>query len=443
MININLTKKQSVCWKYLTDKEHTEVFFGGSKAGGKTRTGCTWAIYMCLTFPGVRGMIGRTVLTQLRMSTIKTLLDLLNEMGLVPERDYKYNSQTNELKFTNGSELVFKDLQYYPSDPLFDSLGGLEITFGFIDEAQQVTRECYNIVKSLMRYRLNEFDLIPKLLITANPSQNFLKSEFYLPHMKGELEPTKAYVPALASDNPYLPTSYIDVLKSLPKAQMERLLLGSWEYNEDADALFDYDDISNSIYRSNIDTKEKKYISIDPARYGDDSSVCILWVGLTIIEIQIYRKLSTTQLAVEIQSLIKSHGVHPNNIVCDNDGISGAIVDQIKGSVGFTNNSSPLHKENYSNLKSQCYSKLAELFKEGKISININNPNQIDDLTQELLSMKYINMDKDQKIQVMSKEQQKKILGRSPDIADAMAFRMYYELKNKQTTGRYSVPIRL
>jgi hypothetical protein len=33
----------------------------------------------------------------------------------------------------------------------------------------------------------------------------------------------------------------------------------------------------------------------------------------------------------------------------------------------------------------------------------------------------------------------KKVLGKSPDLSDALMMRMYFEIKNMKTTGRYSI----
>ena len=98
IINLNLTKKQSQTFKILLDETHTEILYGGAKGSGKSYLGCVWVLYMCLTYPGIRALIGRTVLTQLRLTTIKTLLDLFKECKISPEH-YTYNQQSNEIRF--------------------------------------------------------------------------------------------------------------------------------------------------------------------------------------------------------------------------------------------------------------------------------------------------------------------------------------------------------
>ena len=70
-------------------------------------------------------------------------------------------------------------------------------------------------------------------------------------------------------------------------------------------------------------------------------------------------------------------------------------------------------------------------------------PSVVDELTQELLAVKLKDIDKDNKVAVMSKDEMKKILGKSPDLSDAFMMRMYYEIKNLKSTGRYAIAFAL
>jgi hypothetical protein len=239
-------------------------------------------------------------------------------------------------------------------------------------------------------------------------------------------------------DNPYLPPSYIEMLKELPPQQRRRLLEGDWDYLEESDSLFKFDDISNSVFRLEPNPKDKKILTLDVARFGDDRSVAFVWIGLVVVSCHVYRKLSTTELYTEIQDLIRSHGIHPQNVIVDSDGVGGGISDLLRAT-NFVNNSSPLHGQNFSNLKSQCYVKLSDMFREGKISLNILEPSIIEDLTQELLAVKLKDIDKDNKVAVQSKDEMKRTLGKSPDLSDSLMMRMMTEIKTQKSTGRYAI----
>ena len=54
---------------------------------------------------------------------------------------------------------------------------------------------------------------------------------------------------------------------------------------------------------------------------------------------------------------------------------------------------------------------------------------QQETITQELEQVKRANVDKDGKLSIVSKDKVKELLGRSPDYADALMMRMYFEFK--------------
>ena len=275
-VDIRLTKKQSEAFSYLTDNTTNVVCFGSGAGSGKSLSGCLWIISQCLQYPGTRHLIGRAVLTQLRLTTQRTLMEALQMCGMKSGEHYTFNQQTNIVSFFNSSEIILKDLADVPSDPLKDALGSLELTSCMVDEAAQISRMTYNILMSRIRFKLNEYGLIPKIYLTLNPSNNWLKSEFYIPWSKDELPNNIKFIRATALDNPHLPSTYIDTLRNLPKQQMERLLMGNWDYMEEEDLVFDYDSIITSVFRHDLNPNDQKYLSCDIARLGQDKTVICL-----------------------------------------------------------------------------------------------------------------------------------------------------------------------
>ena len=168
-INFTPTKKQYDTWEYLNDRTTTEVLFGGAAGGAKSYMGCAWMIINCLAYPGTRWLMGRSKLNTLKNTTLKTFKDIVSAWKLNDIVNINY--QSNTIYFSNGSEIVMKDLFSYPSDPDFDSLGSLEITGAFIDEVSQVSYKAFEVVNTRIRYKLTEYNLIPKLLMSCNPSK--------------------------------------------------------------------------------------------------------------------------------------------------------------------------------------------------------------------------------------------------------------------------------
>jgi hypothetical protein len=118
--------------------------------------------------------------------------------------------------------------------------------------------------------------------------------------------------------------------------------------------------------------------------------------------------------------------------VLDEDGVGGGLKDILRGSKGFINNSKALGKENYQNLKTQCYYKFADKVNKGEIFIKETQYKQ--DIIQELEIIQMKDVDKDNKLNIVGKDKMKEHLGRSPDIADALMMRCYFELNKTKIT---------
>jgi hypothetical protein len=381
---------------------------------------------MCLKYPNTRWLIGRSKLHTLKATTYNTLLEVIKMQGLT-SADYKYNGQTGFLTFKTGSQIVFKDLFYYPSDPYYDKLGSMEITGAFIDEASEVTQRAFQILSSRIRFQLDDNGLIPKILLTCNPTKNWLYTEFYKPDEDGTLETHRRFVKSLVTDNPYISKHYIGQLNRLDRISRERLLNGNWKYDDTQNKLFDYDAI-NDMFTNNFVTDGESYLSIDIARFGADSSVICYWNGWRCEEIKQFKKYSIVALADEVNKMAIQYKVRRGNIIADEDGVGGGLVDMVRGCKGFVNNSRALLGENYSNLKTQCYYKLAEKVNKGEIFCRADMKVK-DYIVQELEVVEMKDMDKDNKLQIVSKDKIKQNIGRSPDFSDALMMRMYFELK--------------
>ena len=79
---------------------------------------------------------------------------------------------------------------------------------------------------------------------------------------------------------------------------------------------------------------------------------------------------------------------------------------------------------------------LRDYINKSKVYIRCNNISYKNYIIQELEQVRRKNFDKDTKLQLISKEDIKNAIGRSPDFADAIAMRMYYELKPQ---GKYYI----
>jgi phage terminase large subunit len=426
---MKLLIKQEHAVYYLKDNITKEILYGGAAGGGKSALGVLWLIEQCQTYPATRWLMGRSKLKTLKETTLNTFFELTSNLKL--STSYNYNSQTGVITWTNGSEILLKDLYSYPADPNFDSLGSLEITGAFIDECNQISFKAWQIVTSRIRYKLNEYNLTPKILGTCNPAKNWTYSKFYIPTAAGTIKETRKFIQSLPTDNPNLPLSYLDSLLALDENSKQRLYYGNWEFDNDPARLIDFDKIQNIFTNDFVDSGDM-YISADIARYGSDKMVILVWSGFRVIEIFTLDKSSITETAEAIKSLMNKHRVPLSNVIADEDGVGGGVVDIVRCK-GFVNNSKALKEENnnveYQNLKTQCYYKLAELIQANKLFIDCNNADTQDVITKELEQVKRDKIDQDGKLRILPKEKVKELIGHSPDYSDALAMRFYFDLK--------------
>lgn len=415
--------------------EISELLYGGAAGGGKSWIGCSWILIMAVTYPGTRYLIGRSKLLALKQTTLKTFWEVCKSYGLKEGVHYKYNGQTNEIRFYNGSEVILKDLFQYPSDSEFDSLGSLEITGAFIDEVNQVTEKAKNVVMSRIRYKLDEYGISHKIFMSCNPAKNWVYNKFYKLHLTGKMESYKEFIQALPQDNTYISKHYLANLGKLDRLSKNRLLYGLWEYSDEL-SMFDFAKIQETMSRRRKPPKGSRYyISADIARLGRDKTVIMVCSGtLEIVKIVVLDKSKTHQTARAIKKLADFYGVDEYDIAIDSDGIGGGVVDKleelgIENAVSIVNNSRALHGQNYENLKTQLYFKLAEIFEADRLAFNQIEDEAAERLTEELQVLRREKVERDGRVSMTTKAQIKQLIGRSPDYSDCLAYMMYFFLE--------------
>lgn len=441
-IDFKPNKKQFQAWEYLTDDIHTEIGYGGGAHGGKSYLGCIWIVTMCLAYPKTGWLIGRRELTNLKKTTLKTLFKAMADFGIT-DKMFNFNQQNNIITFGNGSEIFLMDLDYKPSDPLYTRLGGLELTGAFIDESNECPEDAIGTLKTRLGRR---GDLKPKLLETFNPSKNHVYKRYYKPSVENTLPPHRVFIRALATDNPFTTDQYLEQLRNGTKIEVERLLNGNFEYDDDPNALIDTEAIYD-LFTNTITNIENKYLTADIARYGQDKTVIYCWRGLEVYKAYYYDKQGLDVTAQKIKEIVATEQIPYSHVIVDEDGVGGGVVDMIKGVKGFIANSRPFDLQemrfgnkvpaNFSNLKTQCYFKLADLINTHKIAVKLDDGYVRNMITEELQYVKQKDNVSDGKLMLMAKSEVKELLGHSPDFSDALMMRMYFEYTNPEVVTAF------
>lgn len=428
--------KQKLCAAAWLDDDVIDIVYGGGKGGAKSHTGCSLILGDALIYPETHYFIARKHLTDLRKFTIPSICEVLDGWG-VTKNYYKYNGQDNFFELYNGSKVFLIDAKYMPSDPNYYRFGSMQITRGWIEEAGQFEEEAKNNLQaSIGRWKNEKYGLKAKLLQTCNPSKNYLYREYYLPNKENRLPSHKRFIQALPQDNKMLPADYVpNLMKILSPNEIARLIQGNWEADDNPYALFDYNDILGLFTNEFVLSTGEMFLTADIAYEGSDLFVIGIWNGLVLTHVEAIDKIDETLVSKKIHELRIRFSVPLKNVVYDADGLKTFVRQSAKsghllGANEFYNNGKPIRTEglaeNFFNIKAQCYFKLAELTKKSKIFINVKTYRK--QVIEELEQICKLPIADDGKIRLEKKDAIRERLGRSPDFADMLMMRMFFEL---------------
>ena len=433
--NTHGNTKQKQAAQAWVNADITDIVYGGGKGGGKTYLGVMLIFGDALMYPETHYFIARKELNDLRRFTIPSIHEVFNDLGLNPIDYLKWHGQDNYFELPNKSKVFLLSAKYLPGDPQYQRFGSMQMTRGWIEEAGEFSPMAKaNLQASVGRWKNDLYNLAPKLLQTCNPSKNYLYLDYYKPFKAGTLDRWKVLIQALPQDNKKLASEYVENLnRTLSKNEKSRLLQGNWEYDDDPSALMDYESIISIFTNTHIQEVGKKYIVVDVARFGNDKTKIRIWHGMKVIYKESIEKKSTSDVANRIKELQRQFQISPAYTVIDEDGIGGGVIDNFpRNSVkGFIANSKPINpkpNENYENLKAQCAYILAEKVNNNEIYEVETEPDERELLIEDLEQVKEKNTDSQGKRGIISKEEVKKIIGRSPDDGDTYIMRMFFEV---------------
>lgn len=252
------------------------ILGGGAAGGGKSYIGSCWLVSSCIRFPDIRAVVARKTLKSLKESTWNTIKKVIKEWGFVENKHYKVNNLEGTLTFWNDSVIIMKEMADLPADPNYERFGSSEYTIAFVDEVSEISERAIEVLFSRLRWRVPETFGVSRMLLTTNPTLNWVRSRF-VQDDDGNPIVTKegeCYVPFSVYDNPdtQFRQTYIAALNKITdKATRERLLYGNWNWvdsNEMA-AYWNFDGQTHLI----DGLKEKKYNPMKPIIIGMDFNV--------------------------------------------------------------------------------------------------------------------------------------------------------------------------
>ncbi len=199
------------------------VCYGGARGGGKSWCVQHKAVLMAARYPGIRLLILRRTLVELRENHIRPLRRLLRGAA-------EYRATDKTFEFPNGSLIVFG---YCDGESDVDQYQGQEYDVIFMDEATHFTEYQYATLTVCLR-GANDFP--KRMYLTCNPGgvghawvkRLFIDREF----RAGERPEDYVFIPAKVTDNRVLmekDPEYVRRLDNLPHGLREAWRDGSWD----------------------------------------------------------------------------------------------------------------------------------------------------------------------------------------------------------------------
>ena len=163
------------------------------------------------------------------------------------------------------------------------------------------------------------------------------------------------------------------------------------------------------------------YLGVDVARYGSDRTVLLIRDARAVRHTIVTSKKSTMETAGLTKKTMEEWGIAPDKTYIDDTGLGGAVTDRlheqmlmVRPVIGGAGATDP----DFLNCRAQCYWGARLAFDPDGECLLI--PREYADLAAECAVPRY-KITSNGKLKIEEKDEIKKRLGRSPDLADALA----------------------
>lgn len=399
----------------LTSKKRYKLFYGG-RAGGKSFAFAD-ALLILATSRKLLIACVREVQSSIKDSVYKLIVDRILFYGL---DEYKiYEDKIVNTK--NKSKFIFKGIMDYNAQNI-KSLEGVDICW--CEEAQKISYRAWEILNPTIRKpnsqiwlslnREEECDPVWKALALKPDEDTIIRKVNYY-------------------DNPYCPDNikrmalkmkvddydeYLHIWEGEPRRMAGNHLIGRKEVYQ----AFDNANITVGGFSPLI-------IGVDVARFGDDKTAICFRRGRKVLEIKTYSKYDVVQVAHLVAGIIAEN--NPSKVCIDVGGLGAGVYDillangfiDVIHAVNFGERAD--NPERFVNRRAEMWVRVMEWLKAPQPVSLPKIDGLIEDLTAPLKMF-----DSTGRLQLEAKSDIKKRIGRSTDMADALA--LTFAIKNEE-----------
>lgn len=193
-----------------------EVLYGGAAGGGKSKAIVMDALARCLRYPETHAFMFRRTYTELEDTLIK------EAKSSYPKAIANYNVGRHDMELLNGSVIHFRHCSAVAD---MYNYAGAEIHWLYIDELTSFEKEIYDFLKTRLRAKKSlgiepvvrcasnpgniGHSWVKTMFVDAGPYMSLVKHEEISQVLRRKKIFTTQYIPAFATDNPYITDDYI------------------------------------------------------------------------------------------------------------------------------------------------------------------------------------------------------------------------------------------
>lgn len=393
------------------------LLFAGDIRSGKTIICLLIFVFFCRVYPKSRWIVIRKDIPTLRRTTIPTFLKYCCPSNFLAF----YNKSDFIATFRNGSQILFMG-ESIKDDPQLNRFLGLECNGFLFDQIEECQEKTFNICKS----RCGQWKIEPMppqiILATANPNAGWIKEKWYDAWVAGILKKWYYFQNANILDNPHITEEFINtLLEDWPSELVERFLKQNWEAADELGQLVSWEVINKCKER--VDTKViTKYMGVDVGRDGPDPSVWFIMRGNNVEKIIKIDKTKIDEVVDKTEQIMLEEGIRSENVCVDCVGLGSGVGDYLvrhKHNVIHFIGGTPCNQYltgtdfKFGNYRSWACWSAAQEMKNGHVGNFVDKR-----LRSDTGAIKY-EIRNDKEIYIQSKEQFKKLTGRSSDYWDA------------------------
>ncbi len=305
------------------------VLFGGSVGSGKSR----WLRWMMLYW--LMKFYDKYDIKGIRAGLFCEDYPSLNDRHLTkikfefPDWLGRYNEAKHE--FTLAPDYGSGIIAFRNLDDVSKYLS-VEFAVMAVDEINRNNKPTFDMLRSRLRWPGIK-DV--RFLAGCNPLGEAWVKNMWVKRLFPQDEKEQyefVYVPALPTDNPYLPKEYYKSLESLPEAQRRAFLEGNWDaYDEAMDERGYLRLLNDREYQSVLvqsgEHSGYKIMGVDPAAGGDNSAIVLKSGNLQ--EVLFNQKLKNTMDLVGV-IMEKYRESQADFVVIDKTGVGQGVFDRLK-----------------------------------------------------------------------------------------------------------------